>query len=141
MSKRIKSQGIRVHRQYTYEQAADVMGISAATVRRWRSEGLEVFDGKVPHLIVGAVLKEFVGQKNAKTGPKMPSDNFLCMTCGAHRGAYGGMADYWPKTDKTGYLKTLCDVCEGPCSKLASKAKLNELGKTLTIVIRDSVVT
>ena len=107
-------------------------------MRRWRHEGLDVLDGQVPHLIVGAVLKSYVDAKNNKPRPALPPDKFLCMTCGGHMGAYGRMADYLPHTDKTGFLKALCATCEGPCSKLVSKSKLPELRKIMTIVMRNS---
>ena len=95
MAKRVKTRAIKVNRQYTYEKAADAVGVSCATVRRWKvDEGLEVLVSQKPHLIVGAVLKEFLDKKNAISGPKMRPGHFLCMTCGGHRGAYGKMADY-----------------------------------------------
>lgn len=139
MAKRVKTRAIKVNRQYTYEKAADAVGVSCATVRRWKvDEGLEVLVSQKPHLIVGAVLKEFLDKKNAISGPKMRPGHFLCMTCGGHRGAYGKMADYWPRSDKVGMLKTLCEACEGPCNKLASKASLAGLAGILTIVLHDA---
>lgn len=69
MAKRVSAQRVKIHRQYTYEAAADVLGVTPQTVRAWRSAGLVVLDSQKPHLILGHDLKSFLQkQKNNRTG-------------------------------------------------------------------------
>lgn len=137
MPKRVSARKIKIHNQYTYEQAADVLGVSVQTVRLWRQAGLEVLDSQKPHLILGFALKNFLNTRNDKPERRLARDQFLCMTCNAPRRAYGAMADYLPYTDTRGRLEALCEVCEGVCGKFASPRLCTELAPILTISTRN----
>ena len=137
MPKRVSARKIKTHNQYTYELAADVLGVSVQTVRSWRQAGLDVLDSQKPHLILGFALKDFLNKRSNKPERLLGRDQFLCMTCNAPRWAYGGMADYLPYTDTRGRLEALCEVCEGLCGKFASPRLCAELGPILTIFIRN----
>ncbi len=137
MAKRVSARKIKTHNQYTYEQAADVLGVTVQTVRLWRQTGLDVLDSQKPHLILGFVLKDFLNKRANKPERRLARDQFLCMTCNAPRQAYGGMADYLPYTDTRGRLEALCEICEGLCGKFASPGICAELAPVLTIAIRN----
>lgn len=137
MARRVSTRGIKTHRQYTYEEAARVLGVSAQTVRSWRKLGLVVIDDQKPHLIVGACIKEFLTSRAAKHNLKLQANEFKCLRCNAARNAWGGLADYIPHTPVRGRLEALCDVCEGKCCKFASKSQLPLLASCLTIAIRN----
>jgi len=137
MAKRVSARKIKVHTQYTYEHAADVLGVSVQTVRSWRQSGLDVLDSQKPHLILGFALKDFLNKRSNKPERRLARDQFLCMTCNAPRRAYGDMADYLPYSDTRGRLEALCEVCEGPCGKFASPRLCTELAPILTIAIRN----
>jgi len=92
MPKRVSARKIKIHNQYTYEQAADALDVTAQTVRSWRKFGLDVLDSQKPHLILGFALKEFLQSRAIKPERRLAQDQFLCMTCNAPRRAYGGMA-------------------------------------------------
>ncbi len=134
MPKRVSARKIKIHNQYTYEQAADVLGVSVQTVRLWRQSGLDVLDSQKPHLILGFALKGFLNKRANKPERRLARDQFLCMTCNTPRRAYGGMADYLPYTDTRGRLEALCEVCEGLCGKFSSPNLCAELSSILTIV-------
>ena len=137
MAKRVSARKIKIHNQYTYRQAADVLGVSERTVRSWRGLGLSVLDSKKPHLILGFALKEFLNERASKPKRKLAPDQFLCMTCDTQTRAYGGMADYRPYTATRGRLEALCEVCHGLCGKFASPSLCDELAPILTIAIRN----
>tara|TARA_R110002072_G_scaffold1084_14_gene8984 strand:- start:2577 stop:2996 length:420 start_codon:yes stop_codon:yes gene_type:complete len=136
MAKRVSARKIKTHNQYTYEQAADVLGVSVQTVRSWRLKGLEVLDSQKPHLILGFALKGFLNKRSNRPERRLAGDQFLCMTCNAPRRAYGGMADYLPYNHTRGRLEALCEVCEGLCGKFASPRLCAELAPILTIATR-----
>lgn len=137
MPKRVSARKIKIHHQYTYEQAADDLGVTVQAVRSWRTSGLDVLDSQKPHLILGFALKDFLNNRANKPRRRLARDQFLCMTCNAPRRAYGGMADYLPYSDMRGRLEALCEVCEGPCGKFASPKLCAELAPILTIFIRN----
>jgi DNA-binding XRE family transcriptional regulator len=136
MAKRVSARKIKIHNQYTYDQAADALGVSVQTVRLWRLSGLPVLDSQKPHLILGFALKDFLNKRANKTERRLARDQFLCMACNAPRRAYGGMADYTPYTTTRGRLEALCEVCDRPCGKFSSPSLCAELAPVLTIAIR-----
>jgi len=135
MAKRVSARKIKIHNQYTYQQAADALGVSVQTVRLWRQSGSPVLDSRKPHLILGFALKNFLN-KRSKPKRDMRRDQFLCMTCDSLTNAYGGMADYKPNTATRGRLEALCETCQGLCGKFASPSLCEELAPILTIATR-----
>lgn len=137
MTKRVSAKRVKMHRQYTYETAADALDVTPQTVRSWRKEGLAVLDSQKPHLILGGELKRFIQSRMQKKRGKLEPDEFYCMRCHKYRRAYGGMADYVPFNDQRGRLVALCGICEAPCSKYASATQCDDWAAILTIVIRN----
>ena len=136
MAKRVSARKIKIHSQYTYDQAAHVLGVSVQTVRLWAKSGLPVLDSQKPHLILGFALKDFLNKRSNKPERRLARDQFLCMACNAPRRAYGGMADYLPYTPTRGRLEALCEACQRPCGKFASPSLCAELAPILTIAMR-----
>ena len=136
MAKRVSARKIKIHNQYTYDQAADALGVSVQTLRLWRLSGLPVLDSQKPHLILGFALKDFLNRRVSKPERRLARDQFLCMTCNAPRRAYGGMADYLPYTPTRGRLEALCEACQRPCGKFANPSLCAELATILTIATR-----
>lgn len=56
-------QRVKIHRNYSVEEIADLFGIHKNTVRRWVKEGLSVIDGKRPMLILGRDLAAFLKER------------------------------------------------------------------------------
>lgn len=136
MAKRLSARRVKIHRQYTYDSAADALGVTVHTVRAWRSAGLAVLDSQKPHLIFGHELKRFIENRMPKKSRKLAPDEFYCMTCRAPRAPYGATADYVPVNVARGRLVALCEVCETTCNKFVSLKMCSELAKTLTIATR-----
>jgi len=138
MAKRVSARKIKIHNQYTYEHAADALGVSVQTVRFWRQKGLVVLNSQKPHLILGFALKDFLNRRLKKPERRLARDQFLCMACNAPRRAYGAMADYLAYTPSRGRLEVLCETCQGPCGKFASPRLCAELAPILTIATRNT---
>jgi hypothetical protein len=49
MARRASARKVKVHGQYTYQEAADARGVSLQTVRLWRNAGLHVLDSRSEH--------------------------------------------------------------------------------------------
>lgn len=136
MAKRVSAQRVKIHRQYTYDSAADVLGVTVQTVRAWRQEGLEVMQSTKPHLILGHDLKRFIQNRKRKSSGKLEPDTFYCMTCDGQKRAYGAMADYEPYNSVRGRLVALCETCQKPCGKFANPKTCDDLATILTIATR-----
>ena len=112
MAKRVSARRVKIHRQYTYEAAAEALGVTAHTVRAWRAVGLAVMVSPNPYLILGSELRRFIENR----APKLAQNQFYCMSCRAPRVPYGGMADYLPINPVRGRLIVLC----GPAKRCAT---------------------
>lgn len=134
MAKRVSARRIRKHRQYTYEEAAEALGVTPHTLRAWRVQGLPVLTEKVPHLILGYALKEFVAQRTLKAKQPMQDHEVFCLRCKAPRNPFGMMADYMPVTPHSGRLLTFCGVCEVRCNRMVKAMDIDRLSRTLEIV-------
>ena len=136
MARRVSTRRVKIHRQYTYDKAADALGVTPQTVRSWRREGLVVLDSQKPHLILGFELKRFLGGRAQKASRRLAPDEFRCMSCGAPRRGYGAMADYVPYTNTLGRLETLCEAFQTPCGKFVNPKLCAQLTAILSIVTR-----
>ena len=134
MVRRVSVNRIKANRHYTYEDAARALGVSIQTVRAWRSDGLQVLTGQIPHIIMGYALKEFIIKRKRKRKCQLKDDEVLCMRCKAPRTPFGMMADYVPTSATSGRLETLCGTCEGRCSRLAQASEIPRLSEKLEIV-------
>lgn len=133
MSRRFPTQRIKKHRQYTYQDTAEVTGASVQTVRSWRGAGLAVMTGQKPHLILGEALIEFLERRRTRRTVKLAPDQVYCLSCRAARRPHGMMADYLPISASRGRLQVLCEVCDGLCQRFVSAASLNDLGRIFEI--------
>lgn len=133
MAKRVSTRRIKKDRLYTYEDAAELLGVSVQTVRSWRALGLVVMSDRKPHYILGEALIEFLEARQTKRAVKMAPDQVLCLSCRAPRRPYGMMLDYVSTNASRGRLIGLCEVCDGPCQRFASRASLETLSQIFDI--------
>jgi hypothetical protein len=138
MARRVSARRVKIHSQYSYDQAADLLDVSVQTVRLWRRSGLQVLDSQKPHLILGFALKDFLNKRANKPERRLGRDQFLCMACNEPKRPYGGIADYQPYTDTRGRLEVLCETCQGLCGKFATPKLCAELAPILIITTRNA---
>ena len=124
---------VKIHRSYTVEEVARLLGVYKGTVRQWIKNGLPTCDDKRPLLILGGDLREFVTTK--RTGNKRPCKpgELYCVRCRVPRRPALGMADYKPLTPTGGNLVGLCPECESVMYRRVSLARLAEIGGDLDI--------
>ena len=126
---------VKIHRNYTVEEAAMLFGNHKNTVRAWIKAGLPTCDARRPTLILGRELALFLQSRRAKNKrPCMPGEVY-CMRCRAPRTPDGGMAEYLPKTERLGTLVGICPECEAMMYRRVSLAKLPLVRGNLEITI------
>jgi excisionase family DNA binding protein len=124
---------VKVHRNYTVEEAANLFGIHKNTVREWLKSGLPVLDDKRPMLILGQDLAAFLQARRIKNKQTCQPGQMYCVRCRSPKTAAGDMADYHPRTEKLGMLKAICPDCHFMMNRHVSLAKLGHVRGKLAI--------
>ncbi len=94
MPKRFSTFRIKKNLHYTTEEVAKVLGAKRQTVQQWVwRQGLQTVDNRVPHLVRGSTLIEFIKIKNNRKRQKCGLHEFYCFSCKAPRPAAFDEAD------------------------------------------------
>jgi len=124
---------VKIHRNYTVEEAACLFGIHKNTVREWVRAGLPAFDEKRPMLILGSDLADFLKTRRSKNKRPCHHGEMYCVRCRAPKLPAGGMADCLPLTPSVGRLTAICPDCFTMLNQCVSMAKLDLLRTKLEI--------
>jgi DNA-binding XRE family transcriptional regulator len=129
---------VKIHRNYTVEEVARLLGTHRNTVRAWVKAGLPTCDGKRPMLILGLELAEYFKARRTKNKQPCQLGEIYCVRCRAPKQPAGDMADYEPITEKFGNLKGICPDCEGMIYRRASLAKLPKVRGKLEVTFLEA---
>ena len=133
MPKRPNPMAVKQVLTYTVEEAADVLGVTAATVRNYIGRGLPVMANKRPTLLSGQEIRRFLrAERRAKKSPLAPSE-LRCPSCQTGRRPFGMLVDSEPINQNTAILKGFCEVCEAPSTRFVSIHRLPEFAETFDI--------
>jgi hypothetical protein len=129
---------VKIHRNYTVDEAAKTLGVDKVTIRRWLKSGkLPALTDKIPALILGGDLSDYLQARAAKR-PKLPVHHCYCFRCRGGRGPALGMADYIPRTPTTGTLRTLCETCSTVMNKVVSASAIPALKAIVELSIKQA---
>lgn len=135
MAKRYPAHRVKIHRSYTIEEAADLLGGHVQTVRGWVHSGaLPVCSERRPVLIVGADLRAFLLKRQESVKRRLGPNEFYCLKCRVPRRPAGMMADYEPQSDRAGRLVALCEGCEGLLYRIVRADKIGFVAANLCIM-------
>ncbi len=124
---------VKIHRNYTLEDAATLLEVHKNTVRAWIKQGLATCDAKRPILILGQVLRDFLKAKRTKNKQKCQPGEIFCLRCRAPKIPAGDMADYLPSTPTLGSLIGICPCCNAMMYQRVNPAKLDLIRGKLDI--------
>ena len=124
---------VKIHRSYTVEEIARLLGKHKNTVHNWVKEGLATIDDRRPMLILGPDLVEFIKKRRAKNKQSCKPGQLYCVRCRAPKFPWGNMADYEPVTEKFGNLTAICPDCELNINRRVSLARIWEVCGNLDI--------
>src|SRR6516162_9771890 len=130
---------VKMHRSYTVEETARLLGKHKNTVRAWIKQGLQPIDGRKPTLIHGLQLVRFLQNRRMSGKQPCPPSHMYCLKCRSPKRPAAGMADYLPITDTSGNLRALCPDCGRFMHRRAAFAKLNIVGVGLDIAFPQAV--
>jgi excisionase family DNA binding protein len=129
---------IKIHRNYTMEEAARATGCAKGTIRRWvKSGALPAITDRKPNLILGGDLFDYL-KARATSGPRLRLTECYCLKCRAPREPALGMADYVPLTPTTGNLRALCSTCTTVMHRAIPRAALAALAGILDVTLQQA---
>jgi len=122
---------VKIHRSYSVEEIARLLGINKNTVRAWLKQGLDAIDKRRPILVHGKALASFLVARRSASKRPCPPGYIYCLRCRAPKPPAGSMVDYTPLTDRTGNLSAICPTCGTMMYRRVRKVQLWEFsGKT-----------
>ena len=124
---------VKIHRSYTVEEAAKLLGKHKNTVRNWIKNGLAIIDDKRPMLIFGHDLVAFIKKRRAKNKRSCKPGELFCVRCRVPKFPAGDMAEYSPVTEKFGNLTAICPKCDSIMNRRVSLARIGEVSGNLDI--------
>ncbi|OQX19913.1 MAG: hypothetical protein BWK76_03215 [Desulfobulbaceae bacterium A2] len=118
---------VKIHRNYTVEEIAELFGIHKHTVRSWIKGGLAITDDKRPMLILGHDLVAFLKSRRSKNKRPCKPGELYCVRCRTARTPAADMAEYIPVTEKFGNLIAICPDCGVIMNRRVSLAKIDQI--------------
>jgi len=135
MARRSSSRGVKLHWNYSVEEAARATGNCKGTVRRWLKDGLPAITDQKPLLILGGDLIDFL---NAKRGRKQKCrlHECFCFSCREPRAPAFGEVELFMLSSSSGNLRALCEQCTTVMHKRISVSKITALEARANVTIR-----
>ena len=118
---------VKIHRNYTVEEIANLFDKHKNTVRGWIKAGLAISDDKRPMLVLGHDLVSFLQARRVKNKQTCMPGEIYCIRCRSPKLPAGDMVEYSPVTEKFGNLKGICPDCNLIINRRVSLAKLQQV--------------
>lgn len=116
---------VKIHRNYSVEEVAGLLGVHKNTVREWLRGGLPALADQRPLLILGHELVAFLNRRRQANKRPCQTGEFYCVRCRVPQKPAGGMAEYRPLTATGGNLVGICPQCETLIFRRVSLARLH----------------
>ena len=136
--RRVNPRLIKLHRSYSPDEAARVLGVHKHTVRNWIKAGLPTLDKSRPVLILGSELRAWLEKRQKAAKRPCKPGTMYCFKCREPKAPALGMVEYRPMNDKSGMLIALCVDCETVMHRRARKDATPASMPNLTVQIREA---
>lgn len=123
----------RIGQSYTVQDVAELYGLHKNAVFNWIKDGLPTIDQRLPYLIHGGELAEYLRKKQASRKQQCSPDEFFCFKCRIPRKAWENLADIQIRNESKLALSAVCYVCGTAMHRAGSVKKLSEYKKTFSI--------
>jgi len=131
------SNRIKTHHIYTVWEAAQALVRHRQTIIRWiKDKGLIADRSKVPWLIKGKDLKDFLGHSRETSKTKLALHHLYCLGCKGPQEPDGKFAEYTQATPTTGMLKAFCPACGCILNKVMRRADLETIRAKIEVTVQ-----
>ena len=117
----------KIHRSYTVEEVTDLYDVHKRTVRNWTKNGLAVYDGIRPFLILGTDLKRFLINKNKAIKHKCKMSEIYCFKCRTPQNPNLETVNFMQQPNGVGRVFARCSSCDAKVNKYFSWRLLDAL--------------
>src|SRR5262249_39023615 len=126
---------VKIHRSYSVEQIALLLGIHKNTVRHWLKNGLTPIDDHRPTLVLGRELVRFLTER--RTCAKQPTGQgrIYCLPCRAPKVPAGNYVECVLSNGTTGSLSGICPDCDRMMYRRVNVQKLGAVVGNLAVSI------
>lgn len=125
---------VKIHRNYTVKEAAELFGVHKNTVRDWIRRGLPtIADDRRPALILGRSLVEFLKKQRAASKCPCKAGQIYCVRCRCAIHPAGGAVSYVPSSETLGSLVGRCPACNSRVYRRVNHARLTEAAGDLEV--------
>jgi hypothetical protein len=131
---------IESNRSYSTEKIKKLIGIHEQTIREWIKEGNLECVSKKPILIYGAVLKEFIKNKNESHKKTLNFNEFKCLKCKAISIPKDNQISIYHNKNGSIRATGICQNCNNEFSKLYKKNSINEFQNSFFIKPTESTL-
>jgi hypothetical protein len=116
----------KLHRNYSVEEAATLLGVHRNTVRHWIKRGLPVVAGH-PILILGGALRTFLDQQREQRKRRCNAAEIYCLRCREPRVPAEGLVEYQATGPNRGRFIALCPHCGSVMYRSANPSRLPKI--------------
>ena len=134
-SRRVNHRLVKIHRNYSVEEAAVLLGVHRNTVRQWVKVGLPTSDEKRPTLILGRALFDFLKSRKALNKRPCQPGQIYCVRCRCPKHPAGDMAEYEPLTATLGNLVGICPSCDTLMYRRVNVGKIEHIRGRLDVTV------
>jgi Helix-turn-helix domain len=124
---------VKLHRNYSVEEAAGCLKVHKNTVRNWIKHGLPIVGGRGQTLILGPNLRAFLETRRSQAKRPCPPGYLFCLKCREPKPPAGGMVEYVSITATSGNLKALCPACLTVMHRRIKEVDLERFVGTLAV--------
>jgi hypothetical protein len=124
---------IVARRSYTVLEAAQLLGVRPATVRRWVKLGVPHLADSRPVLILGFALKDWLRERRAEACRRCSDDELYCFRCREPRQTMAGSVAIILENQRTVRITGRCIDCGTRMNKKGSRANLPQIRKSFRL--------
>ncbi len=124
---------IKIHRNYSFEELACVLGAHKNTVANWVKDGLPCLKEQRPFLILGTDARVFLKAQRVGKKQKCKPDELFCMRCKAPTKPAENFVEYTALSATKGRLTGFCVRCECVVNKFIGSESLERYAATFDL--------